>query len=200
MEQFSAHGEQVIQNIAYRYGLSQDAVKTMLFAVMRGNGTMAQFSHPELGGMGQWMQGGMTMVGDMFNNGLKMTVDNLCNELSRLLQQRDSLFQPAPQAPANWQNNNFASGFGNNMNSGQWWPADLGYPSSSGAQNDSAYAFFPQQQRLAIKLNGVVTIYNSLDHQIGGVSQQQGTWDSMTFTSQYGVVRVADLPVINVIR
>ena len=35
---------------------------SMLQAVMDGNGTMAQFDHPEFGGAGQWMQGGMTMV------------------------------------------------------------------------------------------------------------------------------------------
>jgi hypothetical protein len=31
---------------------------------------MAQFDHPDLGGMGQWTAGGMTMIGDMFNAGL----------------------------------------------------------------------------------------------------------------------------------
>ena len=46
---------------------------------------MAQFNCPELGGSGQWMSGGMAMVGDMFNHGLKNTVDNLCAELSNAL-------------------------------------------------------------------------------------------------------------------
>ena len=31
---------------------------------------MAQFSHADFGGMSQWSSG-MTMVGDMFNDGLK---------------------------------------------------------------------------------------------------------------------------------
>ena len=42
------------------------------------------------------MQGGMTMVGDMFNHGLKAKVDNLCTELSRLLAQQPFV----PPAPA----------------------------------------------------------------------------------------------------
>jgi hypothetical protein len=42
-------------------------VRTLLFAVSAGGGTLAQFDHAELGGSGQWMSGGMTMVGDMFN-------------------------------------------------------------------------------------------------------------------------------------
>jgi hypothetical protein len=32
---------------------------------------MAQLSHPEFGGSGQWMAGGATMFSDMFNNALK---------------------------------------------------------------------------------------------------------------------------------
>ena len=43
----------------------------MLESVVNGNGAMAQFSHPEFGGSGQWMRGGMIMVSDMFNNYLK---------------------------------------------------------------------------------------------------------------------------------
>ena len=31
------------------------------------------------------MRGGMTMVGDMFNYGLKAKVDGLCSELSQIL-------------------------------------------------------------------------------------------------------------------
>ena len=50
---------------------AQDAVATLLRAVLDAAACMAQFSHPELGGMGQWSQGGMIMIGDMFNNGLK---------------------------------------------------------------------------------------------------------------------------------
>lgn len=201
MDRFTSQGQQAIQDLAGRYNLSTDAVITMLYAVMNGGGTMAQFSHPELGGSGQWMRGGMTMVGDMFNNGLKMTVDNLCSELSNLLQNQQNLFKPQPVFT---QNNSFSgqSQFQGNgsyaQNQGQWWPNELGSPSSTGAQNNSKYAVFPQQQRLAILLDGNLTIYNTLDHQIGGVSQQQGGLESMTFSSQYGTVRVVDLPVISV--
>ena len=59
-----------------------------------------------------------------------------------------------------------------------------------------SYAFFPGMRRLAIKNGGEVTVYDSGDHNIGGFSQQQGGDQSLTFTSQYGLVRVADLPII----
>src|SRR5476649_88462 len=85
MRQLSPTGEQAVNDLAQRHGFSPDAVATMLDAVVNGNGGMAQFSHPEFGGSGQWMRGGMTMIGDMFNNTLKSRVDALCVELSSLI-------------------------------------------------------------------------------------------------------------------
>src|SRR5258705_6616940 len=77
--------ESAIADIAQRHGLSREAVLSMLSALRAGGGTMAQFSVPELGGSGQWMRGGMTMVGDMFDNALKARVDALCNRVGQLL-------------------------------------------------------------------------------------------------------------------
>lgn len=179
MQQLTSAGQNIVSDIARRYNLSQDAVIHMLIAVNSGGGTMAQFNCPELGGNGQWMQGGMTMVGDMFNYGLKMTVDNLCAELSNVLA-TTQVFPPAPIG---------------SRNSNQWWPGNLGSPFSSGAQNNIRYAVFPQ--RLAVELNGQVTVYDTLDHQIGGVSQQQGGDTSLTFSSQYGTVAVSSLPIVS---
>jgi hypothetical protein len=82
--QLAPQGDQAIRDLAQRYGVSTDAVRTLLFAVSAGGGTLAQFDHPELGGSGQWMSGGMTMVGDMFNYGLKAKVSGLCAEISSL--------------------------------------------------------------------------------------------------------------------
>ena len=85
MMELTSEGRRVVDELAQRHGVSSDAVLTLLRAVAAGNGTRAQFSHPELGGMGQWSQGGMIMVGDMFNNALKHRVDVLCSELSALV-------------------------------------------------------------------------------------------------------------------
>jgi hypothetical protein len=41
-----------------------------------------------------------------------------------------------------------------------------------------------------------VWVYDTLDHQIGGVSQQQGSGSSITFSSQYGTVNLSNLPVV----
>ena len=71
MQQLTNAGQNIVSDIARRYNLSQDAIIHMLVAVNNGAGSMAQFYCPELGGNGQWMRGGMTMVGDMFNHALK---------------------------------------------------------------------------------------------------------------------------------
>jgi hypothetical protein len=186
--QLTPGGHQAIQDLAQRYGVSVDAVRTLLFAVAAGGGTLAQFHHPELGGNGQWMSGGMTMVGDMFNYGLKATVSGLCSELSSLLSSQQVLV-PLPAQ---------RTGGGFIAPGNAWWPAELGSPSSSGGQNDARYAYFPQSRRLAILYNGKITLYDTLDHRIGGVQQQQGGYaGSLTFSSQYGTFSVDTLPLVS---
>ena len=81
MPRLTDQGLQKINDLAQHYGVSADAVMTLLRALLNSKGTMAQFDHRERGGAGQWMPGGMTMVGDMFNHGLKAKVDGLCSEL-----------------------------------------------------------------------------------------------------------------------
>ena len=192
----SPQGSQIIQELASRYYVSTDAVMTLYQAVINGGGTMAQFSHPEFGGSGQWMQGGMTMVGDMFNHALKAKVDNLCSELAGLAANQSLMFQPAQNQGAGPGGQGNAGLFVANTGS-QDWPTELGTPSSTGSQNNVRYAVFPATHRLAIEINGQMTIYDTLNHQIGGVGQQQGSDASLTFTSQFGLVRTTDLPVVS---
>jgi hypothetical protein len=191
MQQLTSEAERTIAHLADRYRVSQDAVRCLLFAVNHGGGSMAQFSHPELGGSGQWMRGGMTMVGDMFNYGLQSTVNGLCSELSNLLSSQQ-VFVPLPPSAYAPGGSGFG-GFG-----GNWWPAELGSPSSSGGQNGSNYAYFPQPRRLAVQTDGRTTVYDTLDHNIGGVQQQQGgPSGSQSFTSQFGTFTVDSLPVVS---
>ena len=77
-----------------------------------------------------------------------------------------------------------------------WWPADLGQPSTSGSQNAMRYAFFPEKRRLLIEQDGKLTTYDSGDHRISGVSQQQSHGHSLAFTSQNGSVNLDELKKI----
>jgi hypothetical protein len=188
-QQLTPTAFQAVQDMAQRYGVSTDAVITLLSAVNAGGGSMAQFYHPDLGGGGQWMRGGMTMVGDMFNSRLQSTVSGLCSELSALLSSTQVFPAPPPGS---------GGGFGGMASGNNWWPSELGSPSSSGGQNDARYAYFPNARRLAVSRNGQVTVYDTLDHQIGGVQQQQGgAYGSQSFSSQFGTFTVDSLPIVS---
>ncbi|HYN78459.1 MAG TPA: SHOCT domain-containing protein [Lamprocystis sp. (in: g-proteobacteria)] len=207
MQQLTPEGQQLVADIASRHGFSADAVTHMLFAVRNGNGGMAQFSHPEFGGGGQWMQGGMIMVGDMFNNALKGRVDSLCNELSGILASQPGLlhtgsFQSQSQGGSAYQTQAAGGVMGQSSlfvpdPAAHWWPPELGAPNATGAQNNVKYAYFANARRLAVDAGGSCWVYDTLDHQIGGFSQQQGGGSSITFTSQYGTVNLSHLPVVS---
>ena len=196
MHKLTPEGHRILENLATRHVVSLEAVIALLGALAQGNGSQAQFDHPDLGGMGQWSQGGMIMVGDMFNQGLKNRVDMLCNELASLLRSQPLLSVGAGQSQLQSQRGGGVSLFVPGSGStNQWWPAELGSPASTGAQNDLRYAYFPGPRRLAIQQGGRVRVYDAGEHRISGFSQQQGGDQSLTFTSQFGLVRVADLPL-----
>jgi hypothetical protein len=165
---------------------------------------MAQFSHPEFAGSGQWMSGGMIMLGDMFNNYLKGRVDSLCSEIANILANQPGLLQSGSfqsQSQGGSSHQQQATGAMGTSSlfvpdpEDHWWPADLGAPSATGNQNNVRYAYFSGMRRLAVKTGGEVWVYDTLDHQIGGFSQQQGMGGSITFSSQYGTVNLSTLPV-----
>src|SRR5687768_14142503 len=111
MRTLSSSEQKAIDELAERHGFSREAVTSMLESVRRGHGTMAQFDHPEFGGPGQWMGGGMTMVSDMFDDSLKRRVAALCTDLSKVMENN-----PTPAESVSL----FASPAANL--SRQWWP------------------------------------------------------------------------------
>ncbi len=181
---------ETIAEIAQRHGFSAEAARTIAEALRRGNSTMAQFSHPELGGMGQWVAGGMLMIGDMSNNDLKARVDALCRDLAAAPGPIPATRDPVPAETQPSPNDKSQSG---KSPAGNWWPDKLGHPSATGAQNDMRYACFPDQRRLAVMQNGQLRIFDTGEHRIGGFSQQQSTAQHLTFSSQLGTVQLKDL-------
>jgi hypothetical protein len=141
----------------------------------------------------------MIMIGDMFDQGLKYRVDALCNELAGILHVQPFTDSKPESSQSQTQSSGgefslFVAGAGP---ASQWWPAELGSPASTGAQNDLRYACFPGSRQLAIQQGGQVRVYDTGEHRISGFSQQQGGDQSLTFTSQYGLVRVADLVLVD---
>ena len=195
----------LVADLSRRYGVGEGAVQALLRAVEAGGGGMAQFDHPELGGMGQWSRGGMTMVGSMSDHALKARVQGLCDELAAHLREHGG--SSSSHAPGGHQSQvQGGSGGGSTkpaaggaagqqQRRSRWWPDELGEPASTGAQDDTRYAAFPDARRLVVQAGGRTTVYDTGDHRISGFSQQQGGVSSATFTSQHGTVRLADLRV-----
>jgi hypothetical protein len=177
-------------DLAAKYQVSPGAVEALIHAIRSGGGRQAQFNHPDLGGMGQWGGGDMIMIGDMFNHGLKDRVLRLCQTIASHL--NDFSEEEENHGAGHSPKRGSIAGEAVSKN---WWPSKLGSPSSTGSQNSMRYAFFPDTRRLAIERDGELTIYNTGAHRLSGFSQQQSTGQSLTFTSQDGLVRVEDLKV-----
>lgn len=201
MKTLSTAGRQKVTEIAARYNLQPGTVQSLLNAVVQGNGTMAQFNLPELGGPGQWMKGGMTMIGDMFNTSLRGTVDKLCSELAELVttavffESNDGPVGDTPAHEGAREHPGAPKGFFSEPSTS--WPTIFGNPTSSGSQNNFRYAYFAAVHRLVIEDGGKRTIYDTKHHQITGVSQQQGGSNSYKFTSQEGVLDLTSLEKVS---
>jgi hypothetical protein len=160
------------KQLAQQHGVSEDAVRHLHQALQRGNGTMAQFDHPELGGNGQWMHG-MIMIGDMFNNALKARVEALVL----------ALLDVAPAAPV----------VSPTPTAGSWWDLSLGTPAQMGEQNSYAYAYFPHADVLEIRHGATISRYDTTGHHLTGAQQQQTTtWQYLRFTTRIGTVALTD--------
>lgn len=206
MDKLTTEGQRVVDDLAERHGFSPDAVTHMLAAVLQGNGSIAQFNHPEFAGGGQWMRGGMLMLGDMFNHSLKARVDALCNDISAIVASEPGVmqtgsFQSQSQSSGGQSHSDEMPAGSSRLfvssSAGPWWPEALGRPSATGSQNHVRYAYFANARRLAVAADGKVRVYDTLDHQIRGFSQQQSGSSSIRFTSQLGAVDLDSLPLVS---
>jgi hypothetical protein len=179
----------LVERMAKRHSVSPAAVEVIIDALRRGGGQMAQFSHAEFGGMSQWSPG-MSMVGDMFNTQLKAKLDALCSDVAAHLSSSEAV---AGHSSAPDQVSYRSMG-----RSVDWWPAGLGTPGAVGAQNDLRYAVFPEMRRLVIDDHGTISVYDTGGHRIFGVAQAQSGDRTISFTSQDGLVKIADLPRVTV--
>ena len=180
MSRLKPHTERIAEDLAHQHGFSIEAVRHMIRAVDAGWGGMASFDHPEFGGPGQWMQGGMVMLGEPFNHSLRARVDALCNEIAGVYEADGPLTEHGSRtaAPA--------------------WPESLGTPSATGSQGDMHYAWFADTRRLALMRHGQLQVFDTGDHRISGVSQQQGNaYGNISFTSQNGSIDLASLTPVS---
>ena len=164
--------------LAREHGLSEGAVRALADALRRGRGG-AQWHHPELGGMGQWSSGGLLQIGDMFNEALKGKVAAVLADLAAR-----GLGSDLPPKGAT------------DSTDRVWWPSHLGQPSSTGAQNGTRYACFPDRRRLAVERDGTLTLYDTGNRRLTGFAQAQGRGEAFSFTGPDGAIALVELGVV----
>lgn len=179
-----------LESLAQRHGFSVGAVRVIQTAVVEGAGSMASFEHPEFGGPGQWMRGGLLMLSDPFDHDLHARVDALCYDLG------DMAMPPSPE-PALANTTGIQPASASAANPGAWWPAELGSPTASGQQDGLRYAYFAAPRRLALNNNERVSVHDTGEHRIFGIAQQQTQSQTrLCFISQIGSVTIDDLPLV----
>lgn len=73
---------EAVAALARRHGFSVEAVWTLIEAFRAGRGRSAQWSHPELGGPGQWLAGGLIQIAAMNDEALKARVAAVLADLA----------------------------------------------------------------------------------------------------------------------
>lgn len=176
---------ELVDRLARQHSVSREAVQVVMTALRNGGGRMAQFSHADFGGMSQWSSG-MSMVGDMFNTQLKSKLDALCTDIAASIDASELAGGGVRSTVGEVSYRSMSS-------SSDWWPPGLGRAGAVGAQNDLRYAIFPETRRLVLDDRGTVSIYDTGNHRISGIAQAHSSDQTLTFTSQDGLVKVADL-------
>jgi hypothetical protein len=196
MAALTPEGEKIVAALADQYKVGADAVRLMLDAVARGGGGAAQFNLPEFGGAGHWMRGGGATMSDMVNASVKGTVDNLCTELSNLVEAQSSLFAPGTQPAADeaGQGPGGKAAARSNSSPGSWWPAELGEPTTAGSRNAWRYAYFAAARRLAVDAGGKVEVYDTTGFNIDGLVSKQPKGGRPVFASNRGALKLDALP------
>ena len=163
----------VLQHIAQRYHVSEDAVRHLLGARESTGGVQAKFDHPDLGGYGLWMPG-MIMLSGSDDPQFKARISGLAAELAAIARREG----PPPPAGESW------------------WPADFGQPAATGDQHGIRYAYFPDRDRLLVQQGARVTSYDTTGQRITGFAQQQSTDTHICFTTERGPLRLEDMQCV----
>ena len=77
------------------------------------------------------------------------------------------------------------------------WPAELGLASTSGTSAEMRYAYFPQNRRLAVESQGVMTIYDTAEYQFRSMLQAHSAEAvGVSILTQRGRVRLSELATV----
>jgi hypothetical protein len=80
-----------------------------------------------------------------------------------------------------------------NVGTGRLVAGRIGQAGSRRRAERSPVSVFPDTRRLIIDDQGAITVYDTGSHRIFGVAQARSSDQTLSFTSQDGLVRIADL-------
>jgi hypothetical protein len=192
--------EDVIPSIAQRYHVSLDAAREVERALRATGGRQAQFSHPELGGTGQWMPG-MLMIHAGADRQLRARVEGLLDEVAAVIRGSETASPAAlardPNAPAASSRVDLPAGE-------SWWPASYGHPTAHGCQSGIRYALFPGRRCVLVQVGSRIDCFDTADHKVRGVGQtsassvepQQGHASRLVLTTAAGEIPLDHLECI----
>jgi hypothetical protein len=77
-----------------------------------------------------------------------------------------------------------------------WWPASYGHPTAHGCQSGIRYALFPGRHCVLVQIGSRIDCYDTADHQVHGVGQQQGHSSRLVLSTATGEVPLDRLECI----
>ncbi|ROO26084.1 SHOCT domain-containing protein [Salinisphaera japonica] len=186
--------ERLVDELADTHEFSRAAIAHLAEAITAGAGDMAMFDHPEFGGPGQWMRGGLILTSRPEDTILTHRIEALCNALSE--QARASTSDRAPAD--SWSDVTDIMAPPDTAAMDAWWPAELGTPEATGSGDNLSYAYFRAAGRLAIRERGRLTLYDTGGADIIGIAQSQTDATSETvFTTPEGRLPLAELAPVD---
>ena len=187
MRPLTSAGENAVQNLAQRYGVSVDAVRTLLSAVAAGGGSMAQFYHA---GSRRWRP----VDARRHDHGRGHVQQRAAGHGQRTL--LGALV--AAQQPAGLCARSAELELGGFMASGNdWWPSELGQPELERRTERRALRLLPERatprhlaQRPDHRLRHARPQHR---RRAAAAGRHSG---SLSFSSQFGTFTVESLPTV----
>jgi hypothetical protein len=192
--------EDVIPSIAQRYHVSEEAAREVELALRASGGRLAQFSHADLGGPGQWMPG-MVQVSRMADHQLRHRIEGLCAEIAAVVTGSET---SNPSVLAHDARGPVASSRDDLPAGESWWPASYGHPSAQGCQSGIRYAWFPRRRCVLVQVGSRIDCFDTADRQVHGVGQssasavepQQGHTSRLVLTTSTGEIPLDHLECV----
>lgn len=177
--------DKILIEVGNKHGFSLGAMQTLAAAMLRGELRRARFNHPELGGIGLWYQGEVT-IGDMRDGDTRARIWKAADALLPTLEN-----VPVPE--------NVRRATQDQTIVKPWWGTiNLGAPAVQGVLENLTYGYFLESHRAIVRKGDTITHYDA-----GGLAVQdiviifgERGVPIVTLELVDGTIPVNELPII----